>query len=326
MAGKSVRDQCRHLNRMTAGLYDIYAPLRQRVTALATAAVRPLGERETVEPAGTLAVVGAGNCNDVELARLSESFARVDLIDLDADALQHGLKREFGDSPPANLRTLGGVDLTGLGKRPRNAPPVQEKSLKFVTRLEKHRCEEFEAAAYDRVLSSSMIGAGISNLTTVMSAKHKLFLKSAQAIRDAHVQQLVDMLKPGGFGAMVLELISSDAIPDLTKWTAKQLLPAFDQIVRQGPTFPGAHPEQLGRALVETKQIAALNGLSPWRFTLGQRVYLMYGLTFLKKQEGQRVMGEAGAAGDHQIIDAIDYRGPGKVTQADEQGLLKEEK
>ncbi|MFG0251602.1 MAG: hypothetical protein ACF8NJ_01860, partial [Phycisphaerales bacterium JB038] len=157
--------------------------------------------------------------------------------------------------------------------------------------------------------------------------KHKRFADAVRALRDAHVHQLVDLLKPGGFGVITVELTSNEAIPELSRWNDRQVLPAFDQIVRQGPTFPGAHPDQLGQALGATKQVTAINGLSPWRFALGPRVYLMYGLTFLKKREGEPVMGEDGAATDHQIIESIDYRDSisGKVTSADEQGLLMEE-
>jgi hypothetical protein len=325
MAGKSVRDQCRHLNQSTAGLYELYAPLRQRLTALATASIRPIDAEETVAPAGTLAVPGAGNCNDLDLPQLSDTFERVDLIDLDGEALQHALKRDFGDNPPDNLQPIAGVDLTGLGKRPRNAPPVPEKSIKFVTRLARHRPEALPRGQYDRVASSNMVGATIGNLAAVMTGKHKLFAKAALAVRDAHIQQLIDMLKPGGFGVIVLELVSSDIVPELGKWNTRQLLPAFDRIVRQGPMFPGAHPEQIGRVLVESKQVTAMNGLAPWRFALGRRVYLMYGLTFLKKKDDERVIGDPGAAGDHQIIDAIEYRDAVSraVTPADEQGLLK---
>ncbi len=326
MAGTSIRDECRRINQACAGLYDHFLPLRQRVTALATAAIRPLGTTETVDPAGTLAVPGAGNCNDLDLPILAETFERVDLIDLEETGLAHGLHRAFPDGPPAHLRAIDGIDLTGLGKRPRNAPPVPEKSPKFVSKLMKHRPDGLAAGAYDRVVSSSMIGALVSNLAIVMTQKHKRFSESVLAVRDAHLHQLVDLLKPGGFGVITVELISSDAIPDLTRWNAKQLLPAFDQIVKQGPTFPGAHPDQMGRALVETRQVTAINGLSPWRFGLGPRTYLMYGLTFLKKRPGEQALGEEGAAPEHQIIDSIDYRDSisSKVTKADEQGLLVE--
>lgn len=324
MAGQSVRDMSRRMNEATRGLFEHYLPQRQRVTALATAAIRPLGRTETTETTGTLAIPGAGNCNDLDLPVLAETFERVDLIDLDAEAMQQGLRRAFPAGPPDNVRAIGPVDLTGLGKRPRNAPPVQEKSLKFVTKLEKHRPSEIEDGQYDRVISSSMVGTLIGNLAAVMTGKHKLFAKSAFAIRDAHLHQLVDMLRPGGLGIITLELVSSDIIPDLAKWNHRQLLPAFDQIVRQGPCFPGAHPEQIGHVLAETRQITVINGLSPWRLALGPRVYLMYGLTFLKKHPGEAIVSEAGAATEHQIIDSIDFRDSmsSKVTPTDDQGLL----
>ena len=54
-------------------------------------------------PAGRLCVLGAGNCNDLDLRRLSERFDEIHLIDLDPAALGEAVRRQ-GVEGCANVR------------------------------------------------------------------------------------------------------------------------------------------------------------------------------------------------------------------------------
>ncbi len=64
-------------------------------------------------PAGRLCVLGAGNCNDLDLPRLSERFDEIHLVDLDANALDQAIQRQ-GVEGSFKLRVHAPVDLTGI--------------------------------------------------------------------------------------------------------------------------------------------------------------------------------------------------------------------
>ncbi|HET6918309.1 MAG TPA: hypothetical protein VFI46_02465 [Jiangellaceae bacterium] len=46
---------------------------------------------EGLPPGGRLGILGAGNCDDIDLARLLDRFEQVHLVDLDSEAVIHGV-------------------------------------------------------------------------------------------------------------------------------------------------------------------------------------------------------------------------------------------
>ena len=84
------------LNRSTAENWASFAPHRKRVTDLIVGHCFRQDSR--------LAVLGAGNCNDLDLETLTASFALVDLFDLDAKALARGIRAQSMDHLHASTR------------------------------------------------------------------------------------------------------------------------------------------------------------------------------------------------------------------------------
>lgn len=302
MPGLSVRDQCKQWNEAALTMWEPFAPQRRRITALVKATLNVPGADEPVEPSGSLGVLGAGVCNDLELTAITGDFDRIDLIDLDADAVRRGLARAFPDGAPDHLNLIGDIDFSGLGKRPRNAPAIPAKATKQITRLAKHRLEGVDGP-YDRLLSSSMVGPLTANVITAFGQGHKEFAKAVNAVRDAHLTQMVDLLAPGGMGMLMVEYTSSDVVPELPRVPEQQLMGVFEHVMKQGKFFQGCNPNVIGQKLMETGQVAAINGLAPWRYAIGPRVFLVFGVTFLKKHPD---WGEVDPART-QIIAEVDY-------------------
>jgi len=100
----SVLRHQRSLNLESAALWEDYAAHRRRVTELI------LGHR-TGRPSDGLVVLGAGNCNDLELEQLLDGFAAVHLVDIDAEALMGAAKRQRIPAS-ACLGLHGDVDVT----------------------------------------------------------------------------------------------------------------------------------------------------------------------------------------------------------------------
>src|SRR2546427_6062344 len=85
--------------------WDLFRPHRDWVTGLLQPALTAITPR--------VCVLGAGNCNDLDLATLLHTFQEIHLVDLDAEALTHGVARQGLENNPA-VRTHGGLDVTGM--------------------------------------------------------------------------------------------------------------------------------------------------------------------------------------------------------------------
>jgi len=97
-------DEQLQANQSTRASFDAYREHREHTTRLA------LESRRTEEP-GTLCVLGAGNCLDLDLPRLARHFSAIHLVDVDQAALEAALAREAAFP---NLRTQAYLDLPYL--------------------------------------------------------------------------------------------------------------------------------------------------------------------------------------------------------------------
>ena len=102
-ASATLVENARRANRATAGNWELFAPHRARLTSIIGSLCGAGVER--------LAIVGAGNCNDIDLGRLLAKASRIQLLDIDDEAVEQGVTRQgFASSP--HVEVLGGVDVT----------------------------------------------------------------------------------------------------------------------------------------------------------------------------------------------------------------------
>src|SRR5437868_8579473 len=73
-------------SRQSRDAWERYAAHRRKIHALISAA--------DCAPGGRLCVLGAGNCNDLDLQSLEREFAEIHLVDLDRDAIEDGIARQ----------------------------------------------------------------------------------------------------------------------------------------------------------------------------------------------------------------------------------------
>src|SRR5689334_4033191 len=89
--------------------WELYAQHRQQLTQLALSRAPASGQ-------GRLCVLGAGKCNDLDLAELGRAYAELHLVDVDASAVASAVSRQPPELRP-KLFPQAPVDLALLSAK-----------------------------------------------------------------------------------------------------------------------------------------------------------------------------------------------------------------
>lgn len=212
-------------------------------------------------------VLGAGNCNDLDLAQLLRHYREVHLVDLDRDALESAVSRQkvAGD---LNLHLHAPVDLL---------PDAMEAALNALPQVE--------------VVASICL---ISQLLEVFIAKQSKNLTDPRQLSEAadklvaqHLQQLRSLALPGGAVWLITDIVSSQTLPELASASEEALPGLLGQALQRGNFFLGLHPGRLqqGMAALQSPQImdpseirmfagpSAVHVAGPWKWTMGPKVF-----------------------------------------------------
>ncbi len=263
----------RRRNQLTRDAWDAYAPHRERVTRLLRDAAR--------EAPGRLAVLGAGNCNDLDLPALLDVFRELCLIDLDAEALASGLARQHVQDRP-EIVPRGGVDVTGVaaqmaawaphGARTRTA---FEETLRQVQTAPPPDV----GGPFEVVASVCLLTQLIEMAAEALDHEYPRFYELILAVRDQHLRTLAELLKPGGVGFLITDVVSSDTCPELLDVPESELSATLSRLIAEYNFFSGANPFVLQRRFCEAPELARrvrdARVSAPWRWRLGRRGFLV---------------------------------------------------
>jgi hypothetical protein len=280
----SVRD-----NADSRDSWEVFRSHRTRVTELLKAAATSRDSR--------LCVLGAGNCNDLDLGSLLEVYREVHLVDLDAEAVARGVGRQGLKGAPA-VRAHGGVDVTVMLETMANWSPATSVGDEDLNSCINGPCKSlsgvlpgpFEAAA-----SACLLSQLIGSVVRALGEGHPRFLEAIQAVRTGHLRLLSHLVAPGGSGLLLSDLVSSETFPSLGSVPDESLSPVLAQLIHQGNFFHGLNPAVLASFFrtdpVVAPQVAELELVRPWLWDLGPRLYAVYALKFRKKTPGASVAG-----------------------------------
>ncbi len=261
------------LNRATEKNASLFAPHRRHVTDLALRA-----------EGGPAAVLGAGNCNDVDLPTLASRFQEVHLVDLDGEALRGATLRE-PEEVRAKLVPHGGVDLSGLLDLLAgwdHAPPSPAEIDAAVGRRRAgsrsgRRARslplELPAHADDPVDRGSARGAAPTRR------------RSRARPPDGSPPAVARSLRRDGLGVIVSDMVSSDTVPGLHATPPGALRARMEALVRGKNFFTGANPYVLAAALTTQPDLAPLVRdvalVEPWLWQIAERrSYLVFAVAF----------------------------------------------
>lgn len=221
------------LNRETVDNWGLYRSHRDAVADLICQAPQPASAR--------LCILGAGNCNDLDLARFTSRFSQVHLVDLDRQAMAEGVQRQ---SPPApgGIRLHGGIDLTGILKNLdtwERFRPGRESIAHCIREARAFAGLPFPGR-FQVVASICLLSQLIDTVVSVTGPK-AVPLELVGALQQRHLRLLAELLLPGGDGHLVTDFALERGDP----WPARETSPRPESAGAPEDAFLGLSPREL---------------------------------------------------------------------------------
>ena len=140
---------------------------------------------------GSLCVLGAGNCNDLDLGSLHCTFREVHLVDLDREALEAAVARQR-PSDASCIRLHAPHDLTGVVDELAHG----SSAAALIERMRAFRLP-LEGSPFDVVLSAGVLSQ-IFQLFVKARLPAEETVSLVIAARRQHFQLLLDLTRAGG--------------------------------------------------------------------------------------------------------------------------------
>jgi hypothetical protein len=268
-------------NDRSAGLWDLYAGHRSRLTGLVA------GE---AVPAGRVLVLGAGNANDLDLGEVARGVDEVHLADLDAAALGRAVRRQ-DEATRARLVVHPGRDLSGLLDRLpswRTQPPDAE-TLARAAPLAGAQVAAHLQGPFDVVVSDCLLSQVAWTCFRALG-DGPLLMDVLDVALAAHLRALVALTRPGGRCLLATDVVSSESQP------LERLLAALDgeallaRLESRRELFSGTSPAlarlMLGQDPALARHVEDVKLATPWLWRVSrQRTVLVYALEFRRRAD-----------------------------------------
>lgn len=268
-------------NRSSTHAWDAFSEHRSQVTSLLNYG----------SDSSCLCILGAGNCNDLDLATLLPSHSEIHLVDLDEDALAQGVANQ-NLADQGHIYLHGGIDLTGMIDLMSHWSPnvtLSKTDIAACIDAPTH-CLEQLSGQFDVVVSTCLLSQLIKSIVDTIGEGHPQFVEVIQAIRLGHLRLLLKLVNSGGLGVLVTDVVSSDSYPPLATVPTQNLSQVLVQLVRQGNFFHGVNPAAIVNLFrqdpVLSQQVASLEPFGPWRWNFGPRHYAVIAVKFQKMEMG----------------------------------------
>ncbi|HET6248322.1 MAG TPA: hypothetical protein VFE47_11535 [Tepidisphaeraceae bacterium] len=286
----AIVDKQSQLNRSTRTQWHLYGSHRQELERLL------IPDR----PGQRIGILGAGNCNDLDLRWMTGVYREIHLVDIDGEALARAVKlQRVADSPRIKLRAP--VDLTGVADRLatwRKTPPAADEvkgcaGLAAAAEIKLPKTEDHgpsqltdpgpgsASGQFDIVLSPCVLSQLITPLRDSIGEDHPGFMPLLAAVRARHLRLMLDLLSPGGRGVLACDLLSSGTFPDLARVPKDRAADFMGTMLSRGKCFSGLEPRAMAEILRRDCRAIDVRPVEPWIWHLGlSKSYLVYALTF----------------------------------------------
>lgn len=228
-------------NQSTASEWERFRTHRDALTDQLLSGLPP---RDAAGP--SLCVLGAGNCNDLDLARLTRHFGSIHLVDLDRSAIERARER----CAPEERRVIechAPVDLSGLldvlprWKRMQLTPEeLMRQPSSAVERL-----VQSVGRRFDRVLSACVWTQMHLAVLQELGAEHRLFTAVSRTLSLVHLRTVCALTEPGGKALFATEITANRWVNLASEPADGDWLSRMYAIEREGHTIAVARPSDL---------------------------------------------------------------------------------
>jgi hypothetical protein len=276
-----VKDEHLQRNLSTRDCWDGYAHHRSVVTELLV--------RSSRSDDGALCVLGAGNCNDLDLQKLLHTFSEIHLVDLDDEAISEGVNRQLPGEQP-QLHQHGHCDITGVTHLLANwsADSVPTNDELDACLAELAQVPQLGLPSnFDVVASVCVLTQLFDSVVGTLGESHPRFVEFITAIRTQHLQLMLNLLRPGGTGVLITDIVASTTLPQLLTIPDADLLPTISRAINERNFFTGTNPAIL-ESLFRTHpaiapQVTRIRHSPPWRWQLLNKVHAVYAIEVTRR-------------------------------------------
>jgi hypothetical protein len=266
------------INATSRDQWEAFAEHRRCLTAALA--------REGAPDRSRLCILGAGNANDLDLPDLLAAHREVHLVDIDSEALARGVERQGVGSHP-RLQRHGGIDVTAMLGVLSGLTPMSElhpADLEAMAAWPASRTTMVLPGGFDRVASTCMLSQILETSAHALGPGHRQVDDAQAALRAGHLRLMARLAAPGGEALLITDVASSQMVAELPALDAEALPGLLTELGRNGRHFRGVHPRQLLAALCVDPAVGPLVAdaapLSPWRWRLHDRTYLVGAVRF----------------------------------------------
>jgi hypothetical protein len=256
--------------------WELYAAHRARLTDAIVESAR-LAAGGAPKRLPRLALLGAGNCNDVDLPRLADAFAEIHLVDVDGAALARAVARQPEPVRPRLRRhavDLSGLPARRLGRWKRVAPQPAEIEAAAGAALDSILTKL--GGPFDVVASTCVLTQMSFALREALGDRHPALEAARFALMRTHLSTLVGLAAPGGAALFVTDVVSSTSYALGEPGDGRSTTDLLRDVVSSGAAYFTANPELAAGLLAE---VATPELLEPWLWTGPlERTYLVYAL------------------------------------------------
>jgi len=272
--------QQRH-NEQTRDAWERFSPHRQHVTKLLAGCVADPDSHQR------LCVLGAGNCNDLDLTALLHVFAEITLVDLDRDAVVQGVERQRALAtkpwPDGAIQIEAPCDITGIADSLAEIQPPLSMGIvdQLATQLTGGTHALAGRGTFDVVVSTGLLTQLFHAVAERFPTLTQENLRLLIAIRQSHLATLLRLTSPSGTSLFITDIVSSLTAPDLPTLAAEQLPARLNKLLTEHNFFTGANPRAIMADLLAQPELKArphqITEHAPWLWqVLPQRCYLVW--------------------------------------------------
>lgn len=170
------------------------------------------------EKSGNILIIGAGNCNDIDLKTLSSIFEEVHLLDIDQQALEYGVNNQIGFTEKIHFH-IADISQVSNSIDKLIAEPFGSRAKRIIKSLQSLPFNSTLSNSFEMVVSQCLVSQLVYPVyKTIVEEDNpsnvKIFKRLIEELVVSHLKQMAAYLVKGGIGITITDTVSSEDIPD----------------------------------------------------------------------------------------------------------------